>query len=161
MKKQVAILFLSLILAHSAIADTNIPWTKEGCESVKGTWITAHSPTDSGCDAAHCNGMNFCVSNVIMRSWFSALIWCKSIGREMADIETACPNGLSASRTCANLNGKYSKCAWTSTPVPSGYDYNCNNNNCSFKACGNSIEGSGYSVRVQSNDYYEPHALCK
>jgi len=105
MKSSFLIFFLSLILSHSAMAVTNIPWTKEGCNSVNGTWVTAHSPTDSGCDAAHCNGRNFCRSNVSM-NWWSALIWCKSIGRELADIETACPNGLASGRTCANLKDR-------------------------------------------------------
>ena len=101
-------------LVTRAFAETIIPWTKEGCESVKGTWITAHSPTDDGCDTNHCNGLNFCKSNVDM-NWWSALIWCKSIGRELTDLETACPNGLSSGNTCANLTS-ISGWFWTSTP---------------------------------------------
>jgi hypothetical protein len=160
MKKNLILLIL-IIISNSALAETTIPWTKEGCESVKGKWITAHSATDEGCDAAHCNGKNFCEGPTLLRSWFSALIWCQSIGRELADLETACPNGLASSRTCANLAGKLKNCAWTSSPVPSGYHYSCNSNNCSFKVCGNSIEGSNYSTRVQNNDYYGPYPLCK
>ncbi|MBP5344197.1 MAG: hypothetical protein J6Y85_03905 [Alphaproteobacteria bacterium] len=105
MKKNIILLALSLTFATAAHAETTIPWTKEGCESVQGTWITAHSSTDSGCDAAHCNGKNFCRSNVKM-NWFSALIWCHSIGRELTDLETACPNGLASGNTCANLKDK-------------------------------------------------------
>ena len=92
---------LAISLATQAFADTTIPWTKEGCESVKGTWITAHSATDDGCDAAHCNGLNFCRSPQTMNLW-SAAIWCKSIGRELADVETACPKGMSLGG-CPNL----------------------------------------------------------
>ena len=116
MKKLNFVIFgalLAISLATRAFAETTIPWTKEGCESVKGTWITAHSPTDDGCDAAHCNGRNFCRSNVKM-NWWSALIWCKSIGRELTDIETACPNGLASSRTCANLYNRQGDC-WLAT----------------------------------------------
>ena len=113
MKRFLGILFLSLVISTSAQAVTTIPWTKEGCESVKGTWITSHAATDSGCDAAHCNNRNFCRSNVQM-SWFSALIWCQSIGRTLTDVETACPNSLS-NNTCANLKENLSQ-NWTSTP---------------------------------------------
>ena len=48
-------------------------------------------------------------------NWFSALIWCKSIGRELADVETACPNGLASGVTCANLKENLTQ-NWTSTP---------------------------------------------
>ena len=99
-------------LTTQTFAETTIPWTKEGCESVKGTWITAHSPDESGCDANHCNGRNFCRSNVKM-NWWSALIWCKSIGRELASIEDACPNSIST-LTCANLKGRMIR-EWTTT----------------------------------------------
>ena len=53
MNKILGVFFLSLVISTSAQAVTTIPWTKEGCESVKGEWITAHSPDDDGCDAAH------------------------------------------------------------------------------------------------------------
>ena len=122
MKKYIGILFISLTLSRTAMADTNIPWTKEGCESVKGTWVTAHSATDEGCDAAHCNGKNFCKSNINM-NWWSAVIWCKSIGHQLADIETACPNGLSSGKTCANLKGKTSTGNWTVTPASATEPY--------------------------------------
>jgi len=112
MKASFGVLFLSLVLSHTVIAGTNIPWTKEGCESVKGTWVTAHSPTDDGCDAAHCNGLHFCRSNVSM-NWWSAMIWCKSIGHKLVDLETACPGGLVQDRTCANLCHKISGWSWT------------------------------------------------
>jgi len=102
MKKLLGALFLNLVVSTSVFADTAIPWTKEGCESVKGTWITAHAATDSGCDANHCNGHNFCRSQVGM-NWFSALIWCKAIGRQLANVETACPRGLASGGSCANL----------------------------------------------------------
>ena len=108
MKKLNFVIFGALMLTclvTRAFAETTIPWTKAGCESVKGTWITAHSATDDGCDAAHCNGLNFCTLNVNNNglNWWSALIWCKSIGRELASIEDACPNGLAGSGICANL----------------------------------------------------------
>ena len=88
-------------LTTRAFAETTIPWTKEGCESVKGTWITAHSASDSVCEANRCNGLNFCRSNVGMNFW-SAAVWCKSIGRELADVETACPQGITQGG-CPNL----------------------------------------------------------
>ena len=47
MKKLNFVIFgalLAISLATRAFAETTIPWTKEGCESVKGTWVTAHSP---------------------------------------------------------------------------------------------------------------------
>ena len=113
---------LVISLATRALADTTIPWTKEGCESVKGIWVTAHSPTDDGCDAAHCNGRNFCRSNIAM-NWWSALIWCKSIGRKLTDIENACPNGLSSGGNCANLNSRLGRDAWFATPGSSGKVY--------------------------------------
>ena len=116
-----ALLFSILFTGYGALADTTIPWTKAGCESVQGTWVTANSATDSGCDANHCNGLSFC-RNSQKLNWFSALTWCKSIGHQLADLETACPNGLASSRTCANLNGCISpiKSNWVSTPGSSG-----------------------------------------
>ena len=110
-----AVLSATLLMSISVSAETTIPWTKAGCESVKGTWITAHFSTDSGCDANHCNGKNFCRSNVQM-NWFSALIWCHSIGRELTDLETACPNGLASGNTCANLKDKVPNNQITATP---------------------------------------------
>ena len=105
-------------LTTQAFAETTIPWTKEGCESVKGKWITAHSPDESGCDANHCNGRNFCQSPQMMNFW-SAVIWCKSIGRTLAGVEDACPNGLSSGNTCANLANKFPYLRpWTSEPSP-------------------------------------------
>ena len=139
---------LAISLATQALAETTIPWTKEGCESVKGTWITAHSPTDDGCDAAHCNGLNFCRGPVNM-NWWSALIWCKSIGRELADLETACPNGLSSGNVCPNLDGFRTVTMWTSAPGGSDRSYMIHTN--ATKPISNS-----YNTRTTS--YY---ALCK
>ena len=54
MKKLNFMIFGALMLTcltTRALAETTIPWTKEGCESVKGKWITAHSPDDDGCDS--------------------------------------------------------------------------------------------------------------
>ena len=119
MKRFLGILFVSLILSHSAMAVTTIPWTKEGCESVKGTWISAKSATDAGCDAAHCNGLNFCRSNVGLH-WFSALVWCQSIGHQLVRFDHLCPgiptNLNSTNGACANISGKSSGLAWTSMP---------------------------------------------
>ena len=106
---------LAISLAGQAFAETTIPWTKEGCESVKGTWITAHSATDAGCDATLCHGLNFCRAPQTMNYW-SALIWCKSIGHKLPDIETLCPNGLNSGRTCANLSGRMGAEVWSTTP---------------------------------------------
>ena len=103
-------------LATRALAETTIPWTKAGCESVKGTWITAHSPTDDGCDAAHCNGRNFCMSPTGRINWFSALIWCKSIGRELTSFDHACPGIPTGDGPCANLNLNRCQNGWTSMP---------------------------------------------
>ena len=122
MKRFLGVLFLSMILSHTAMAVTTIPWTKEGCESVKGTWITAKSATDAGCDTAHCNGKNFCRGRVRM-NWWSALIWCQSIGHRMPDLETACPNALSSGAYCANLYGPNNEDVWTSTPIDANYVY--------------------------------------
>ena len=123
MKKLNFVIFgalLAISLATQAFAETTIPWTKEGCESVKGTWLTAHSPDDNGCDAAHCNGLNFCQSNVSM-NWWSALIWCKSIGRKLAEVETACPNALASGGACANFKEMYS--SWLNMPSSGGSAY--------------------------------------
>jgi len=122
MQKYIAALFLSLVTSTFAQADTSIPWTKAGCESVKGTWITAHSATDSGCDANHCNGLSFCKSNVTM-NWWAAVIWCRSIGHQLTDIETACPSGISSGGTCANLKGITSSGNWTITPASATQPY--------------------------------------
>lgn len=117
MKKNLVLLILCFLFAQKALAETTIPWTKEGCESVKGTWVTAHSATDEGCDAAHCNGVSFCQSpNTV--TWWSAFTWCKGIGKKLVDLETACPNGLASSNTCANLQNILPRRAWTN--VPSG-----------------------------------------
>ena len=132
-------------LATQALDETTIPWTKEGCESVKGTWIIAHSPTDSGCDANHCNGLSFCRSNATM-NWWSGVIWCKSIGHELTDIETACPNGLSSGRTCANLNGKTSTGNWTVTSASSTQPYLADG------------KVTVYGTRADTNNRY---AFCK
>ena len=118
MKKLNFVIFgtlLAISLATQAFAETTIPWTKEGCESVKGTWITAHSATDAGCDSAHCNGLNFCQSNVSM-NWWSAFVWCKSIGHELVDLETACPKGMASGGSCANLANKVAFWTWNSAP---------------------------------------------
>ena len=108
-------------LTTRALAETTIPWTKAGCESVKGTWITAHLPDDDGCDTAHCNGMNFCKSAQNM-NWFSALIWCQSIGHKLVEFSSACPGSIPDVRasTCANLKGKSS--GWGYTSLPRGDD---------------------------------------
>ena len=125
MKKLNFVIFGALMLtclATRALAETTIPWTKTGCESVKGTWITAHSPDEDGCDTNHCNELNFCQSTSTM-NWWSAIIWCQSIGHKLADIETMCPNGL-PSGTCANLKNT-SAAGWSSTPSTSdkAYEY--------------------------------------
>ena len=132
-------------LATQAFAETTIPWTKAGCESVKGTWITAHSPDDDGCDAAHCNGMNFCRGPTRV-NWWSALIWCKSIGRELASIEDACPNGLSSGNTCVNIGSSW---IWTSTPSGN-------------KAAYVPYQGIVTRERIMKNDEHNnPRPLCK
>ena len=148
MKKYIGVLWFCMAVVTSAQADTTIPWTKEGCESVKGTWITAHSATDSGCDAAHCNGKNFC-TNKVKVNWWSALIWCKSIGHKLTDIETACPHGLASSSSCANLNGKISWRYWTNTPCSTESQY------CAQS--GGSITCSTYDKRSAVDGY----ALCE
>ena len=135
-------------LTTRALAETTIPWTKEGCESVKGTWITAHSPDESGCNANHCNGRNFCRSNVMM-NWWSALIWCKSIGRELTDIETACPRGLSSS-SCANLKSKGGGNCWMS-------DVTSNPSWSYFVAHDGTIHFQSWTVKTRT----EVFALCK
>ena len=112
---------LAISLTTQALAETTIPWTKEGCESVKGIWTTANKATDTdkGCDANHCNGLNFCQSPVRL-NWWSALIWCKSIGHKLVELETACPNGLSASFSCANLKGRLMDSGSSATQMPGG-----------------------------------------
>jgi len=115
-----ALFGIILLVAGQTLAETTIPWTKEGCESVKGTWITAHSATDEGCDSIHCNGKNFCRSNVEL-NWWSGFIWCQSIGRELADVETACPNSF-ASGFCANLKGN-NQWMWLDGVCASGLAY--------------------------------------
>ena len=124
---------LAISLATQALADTTIPWTKEGCESVKGTWITAHSPDESGCEVIDadtstpmCNGKNFCRSPNGMNFW-SAVIWCKSIGRTLAPLSSACPK-IYPNGTCANLKGKISSGnwnwnSWLNTPYSSNRAY--------------------------------------
>ena len=137
---------LAINLTTQAFAETTIPWTKEGCESVKGTWITAHSPDESGCDAAHCNGLNFCKSPQGM-NWFSALIWCKSIGRKLAEVETACPNGLASGGACANLKDMY--WCWLNMPAPGNQAY--------------AIDGGRIytTERRRGSDSNSPPALCQ
>ena len=100
---------MAISLATQAFAETTIPWTKEGCESVKGTWITAHSPDDDGCDAAHCNGRNFCRSTMAM-NWWSAAIWCKSIGHKLVSFTNLCP-GITpnSGAPCANIRNVNSR----------------------------------------------------
>jgi len=119
MKRLLGVLVCSFILSHSALAVTNIPWTKEGCESVKGTWITAKSATDDGCDAAHCNGLHFCRSSQKM-NWWSAAIWCQSIGRKLASLANVCPGIPTGNNTtagsCFNAKGVGSGYGWTDTP---------------------------------------------
>ena len=155
MKKYIVILFFNLILAHSAFAETTIPWTKEGCESVKGTWITAHSPTDDGCDAAHCNGKNFCRSAQPM-NWFNALIWCKSIGRTAASYEHVCPGVPIGSNEspCSNLH--YSGTCpngWTSMPRGNDQAFIVSLNWGNIQA----------KSRTATSDYFacNTHALCE
>ncbi|MBP5344059.1 MAG: hypothetical protein J6Y85_03195 [Alphaproteobacteria bacterium] len=119
MKKNIFVLALSLTFATAAHAETTIEWTQAGCQSVGGTWITAHSASDEGCDAAHCNGLNFCKSTAYM-NWFSALIWCKSIGRNLADANHVCPGvplaENSNARACLNVTGTSQNWGWTTLP---------------------------------------------
>ena len=148
MKKLNFVIFgalLAISLATRALAETTISWTKEGCESVKGTWITAHSPTDDGCDAAHCNGRNFCRSSQQM-NWFSALIWCKSIGRELTDIETACPNAMASSSICQNLYGPNKSDFWTTTPASSTASYKLGRGGQDVQALSRSTSGNSGSA---------------
>ena len=157
MKKLNFVIFgalLAISLTTQALAETTIPWTKEGCESVKGTWITAHSATDEGCDTAHCNGRNFCAyggTKTMNMNWWSALIWCQSIGRELTDIETACPNGIASSSSCANLKGE-TRLYWTSTPSPT-------NAGRSVIVQDGNILDNAYAVRTNAQAI--KHALCK
>ena len=126
MKKYIGVLWFCMAVVTSAQADTTIPWTKEGCESVKGTWLTAHKTTDSGCDAAHCNGKSFCRSNVTL-NWFNALVWCKSIGHNLVSWENLCPGTPlgpnNATGACPNVKGVggnlwgWTSAVWTSPPV--------------------------------------------
>jgi len=158
MKKFLGALVLSLIVSTSAGAVTNIPWTKEGCESVKGTWITAKSATDEGCDAEHCNGINFCMGPQYV-NWWSALIWCKSIGRELTDLETACPKGLASSYTCENLKGKTSVSCWTTTPAPI-----LRNNGGALcpASCSYRVQSGGINSEYRNDvSVYKSKALCK
>ena len=141
---------LVLMVAGQVYAETTIPWTKEGCESVKGTWITAHSATDEGCDAAHCNGKNFCRSAQQM-NWWSALIWCKALGRELTDLETACPNGLSSGNVCPNLDGFRKVLMWTSTPGASNKSYMIHSN----------ATGPIWNSYNERSIAYQNYALCK
>ncbi|MBP5344556.1 MAG: hypothetical protein J6Y85_05750 [Alphaproteobacteria bacterium] len=147
MKKHIFLLALGLILATAAHAETTIEWTQAGCQSVGGTWITAHNATDEGCDANHCNGLNFCEKQVYM-TWFGALIWCKSIGRKLADLETACPNGLSSGGTCANLAGKIGN-VWSNMPSTNNKSY--------------IIQGANgrISVKAREGERNPPGALCQ
>ncbi|MBP5344277.1 MAG: hypothetical protein J6Y85_04320 [Alphaproteobacteria bacterium] len=119
MKKNIFVLAFSLTFATAAHAETTIDWTQAGCESVGGTWITAHSATDEGCDAAHCNGMHFCRSPNYM-NWFSALTWCKGIGRNLVDFYHICPGVSPETHTnagaCANAYGIDTQQVWTTLP---------------------------------------------
>ncbi|MBP5344232.1 MAG: hypothetical protein J6Y85_04080, partial [Alphaproteobacteria bacterium] len=118
MKKNIFVLALSFTLATVAHAETTIEWTEAGCQSVGGTWITAHNASDSGCDAAHCNGRNFCRSPNPM-NWFSALIWCKSIGRTLADFNHVCPGTPFVDKQiCANMKGLSSSAIKVTTSMP-------------------------------------------
>ena len=126
MKKNIFLLALGLTFATMAHAETIIEWTKAGCQSVGGTWITAHNASDEGCDAAHCNSLNFCQSPQKM-NFFSALIWCKSIGRNMVSFANLCP-GIpsgwnSATGACANAKGIDSTTVWTTLPVDASHSY--------------------------------------
>ena len=97
---------LAISLVTRALAETTIPWTKAGCESVKGKWLTAHSADEDGCDAAHCNGKNFCRSGTPM-NWWSSLIFCQSIGHKLVSWENLCPGTIQAMEdsrhTCTNI----------------------------------------------------------
>ena len=126
MKKNIFLLALGLTFATAAHAETTIEWTEAGCQSVGGTWITAHNATDEGCDAAHCNSLNFCRSDQKM-NFFSALIWCKSIGRNLVSFANLCP-GIpsgwnSATGACANAKGIDSTTVWTTLPVDASHSY--------------------------------------
>ena len=151
--------FLGAILSISTHvwSETTIPWTKEGCESVQGTWITAHAPTDAGCDANHCNGINFCMGPKDTNLW-SAIIWCKSIGRELTDLETACPNGLASSYTCENLKEKVSIC-WTKTPAP----ILRNNSGATCPSgCNYRVTSGGINSEYRNQmSFYSSKPLCK
>ena len=117
-----------------------------------GNWITAHSPNDEDCDTNHCNGKNFCMSKPTM-NWWSALVWCNWIGRELADVETACPHSLSARRSCINLNGRMNvsgnNFSWLSTQVSNSGGYYLNANG----------DIDTYHANKTNSGWH--HALCK
>ncbi|MBP5344501.1 MAG: hypothetical protein J6Y85_05470 [Alphaproteobacteria bacterium] len=120
MKKNIILFVLGLTLTQPAMAETTIPWTKEGCESVKGTWITAHQATDTDCSSTQCNGMNFCASTVGI-NFFNALIWCKSIGHKLTDFTHLCPGATGQINTpgiCVNAKGLISGDSWGWTTSP-------------------------------------------
>ena len=122
MKRNLILLGLGIFWVQTTLAETTIPWTKAGCESVKGVWVMAHSATDEGCDANHCNGKTFCGSpGTPGVNWFSAVIWCQSIGRELTSLEDTCPNSFASGGGCPNL--PRGPGYWTSTRSASGKPY--------------------------------------
>ena len=82
-----------------------------------GVEVTAHTTaTNSKCQKSgvnYCNGKTFCVSNRMM-NWWSAILWCRSNGRELVALEEACPNWSTENNTCPNLAGKLPDYGWTS-----------------------------------------------
>ena len=129
---------MAISLAGQAFAETTIPWTKEGCESVKGKWITAK------------NGTNFCKSSQYM-TWFNALIWCKSIGRNLVDFYHLCP-GVPAENnthygTCTNVYQLgYNQLAWTNMPYGTDKVFITHLTNADVSAVSRVRTGDTYAV---------------
>ena len=59
----------------------------------------------------YCNGKTFCQSNRTM-NWWSAVLWCRANGRELAHFSDACPNWSADNNTCPNLSGKLTDYGW-------------------------------------------------
>ena len=110
MKKYIGVLFISLILSQTALAEWGANCTNNG-----GIIVTANSygndkgglcnnPSDTTL-SNNCNGQSFCRSNNYM-NWWSAFTWCESIGGKLASFASICPETqIAVPGTCPNLKG--------------------------------------------------------
>ena len=161
--KYIGLFLLGLMVANPVYAE----WA--ACTANGGTIIKANEygdGTDKGglCNdpsdstkTDNCNGMEFCKG--LQMNWWSAHVWCESIGGHLANFTHVCPNVQikpnTATGSCPNMTGVADKYCWTSF----GWDASTALEvNLSSGAITNTTRSSANYSGHSRNNYY---ALCE